>query len=142
MDAKLASSLILNWLLGLALLTVAVLWLCREMTFATYRDGRPMGRILALQRAHPVFVGRESKTLGEYPGLKAPPAGAIALTLPEGTILQESVPHGMATLGKDYGRDYLLIIHSSESLDSTPSIADPMDDMRGWADCYYFDTAK
>jgi hypothetical protein len=112
-------SLILNVLLFIALITLGAFTLWRDWLFAEYRDGRPQGETVILSHDYLIHG----------------PPGSI--TLPKGTILQESTPHGASTLGKVSGREFILVIHSEDS------VFTPHSNSKGsWMSPYSFDLTK
>lgn len=90
-------SIALNVLLLILLAGVLFLWMRREVQVLYYAQARPQGALLTIPADTAVYPS----------GSDCP-----AFTLPKGTILQESTPHGLATLGKTHDREYLLLIRS------------------------------
>jgi hypothetical protein len=95
-----------HWLitisLALLLLVETFFFLKSFLDYKTYKTGRPQGVEISLSKDLPVF-GLNSST--------------PVFTLPAGTVVQGSSPCGLSTLGKYYGFDYLLIIHSKKPLE-------------------------
>lgn len=114
-------SLIANALLALGLLALGVICLRQNWLFSSYRDGRPQGSLYTLPADYPVFERID---------------GNLVFTLPKGTVLQESTPHGVATLGKTEGKEFILVIKSS--LPYTPATRQEKE--LGWMDHYRFET--
>lgn len=112
--------MLLNIALLLLLLIAGVFILWREWLFASYRDGRPQGPSLTLQHESPVAG----------PG--------VTFFLPKGTVLQESTPHGAATLGKIQGREFILVLHADD--DSFVPHSQEAD--LGWMEPYHFRATK
>jgi len=113
-------SILLNIALLLLLLIAGVFILWREWLFVSYRDGRPQGPLLTLQHESPVAG----------PG--------VTFFLPKGTVLQESTPHGAATLGKSDGREFILILHT----DDESFIPYSQEEDLGWMVPYRFRAIK
>jgi hypothetical protein len=81
--------------LVLLLIGSAILNLNLSMRLAEARDRRPAGDTFALKQDMPVYLQDTSK---------------VAFSLPRGTLLQESSPIGMATLGKFVDQEFLLTL--------------------------------
>ena len=115
MKTTLRISLVLNAVLLVGL--GVALW--QLLLLVTYRDARPEGPPFILQ--HDLSVQDGART---------------AFVLPAGTRLQESIPQGMATLGKHYGMEYVLLIHSDRSDLPPPDTRKEL----GWIEPYHFYT--
>lgn len=85
-------------LLLVASLTGNFFQLLHAWELAEARDARPAGDFFRSRQELPVYVRGGS---------------SLALTLPTGVLLQESTPRRVATLGKFYGREFLLTVHSA-----------------------------
>jgi len=72
-------------------------------------DARPKGSILTLPKEQKII------------------SGDSIITLPSGTILQESTPQGAATLGKIPHREYVLVISTKDFNFSTNSPSTKLD---------------
>ena len=85
--------------LGVLLVGSTALNLHLYLSLAECRDRRPAGDTLTLKRDAPVYLEGSS--------------GAV-FTLPRGTHLQDSTPRGMATLGKFYGHEFILVLRQGD----------------------------
>ena len=122
MKLSLRFSLLLNAILALAFVAALLFALWQDWCLASYKDGRPQGSLIVLTKDQPVFERIN---------------GSVVFTLPKGTTLQESTPHGAATLGKVNHYEYILVIHSDESYHGQTA-----GESTGWMDQYRFDVSK
>lgn len=114
-----SGSLLLNAGLILIIVVLVGLLLWQNLTYHSYRDARPEGPLLVLSESRPVYDRVEGK---------------VAFMLPQGTTLQESTPHGMATLGKSHVKEYILVIRSTDPIESDTKLFED----HGWMDHYRF----
>ena len=105
-------------LLALAIIE-AVLLLNVWLNYNFYRTGRPQGIEITLAKSLPVYPQNSS---------------SAAFLLPAGTVVQSSTPDGLSTLGKRYGFEYLLIIHSKTELEGSHTT----NETNQWVEKYSF----
>ncbi len=109
----------LSLALNVVLLVALGIALWQLLMLVTYRDARPEGPPLILE--HDLSIHDGART---------------AFVLPAGTRLQQSTPQGMATLGKNYGAEYIILIHSD-----SPDLPPPdTHKEQGWMEPYHFYT--
>lgn len=94
----------MNLVFIVCLISGGVTFLVREFYAANERDQRPKGTIFSLNADRKLIS-----------------ATGTTITLPAGTIIQESTPQGAATLGKSHEREYLLLFTSIDQKITTNS---------------------
>ena len=115
-------SLGLNVLLSVAVLGLGALLLWQYWETALITDARPKGAVVSLPTDTRIVS-----------------SNAPTIYLPKGTILQESTPQGLATLGKSHDRVYLLPIRTDNSQFTTNH---PSEKSTGWITPYIFAASR
>ena len=124
MNTAFRVSLVGNAILLASICVLAIYSIRQYLESQEYIDRRPRGAIIKTDTKLNVFYTR---------------TGQPAFALPKGTILQESTPGGISTLGKFTDREYLLTIKSSSFSFTDNSISDRSET---WSDGYTFNSEE
>lgn len=108
-------SILLNVGFILLFIVAGVLFIVYDFHKQGLVDARPKGEIFTLNEERVIL------------------SKGVAVTLPAGTMLQESTPQGAATLGKISHREYLLVFSTDRDGLSTNS---PYAKAEGWMEPY------